>query len=76
MTNSYEEWREKQKQAWLKNPEGLYDAYKDLLLELIFPPEPWSVFGEHIDAAEGSLIFWGSGDDGLPLWERLKDEND
>lgn len=36
---------------------------------LLHPPVGWFMFGAHVDRAV-PLIFWGTGEDGLPLWER------
>ena len=72
----YKDQKERMRQSWLKKPEVLYERYKDLLLEVMFPPEPWSVFGSHLDGPAHSLVFWGKDEDGLPLWERLVTEDD
>jgi hypothetical protein len=34
------------------------------------PPAPWVTYGSHVDDPHRPLVFWGTGPDGLPLWER------
>jgi hypothetical protein len=43
---------------------------------LMVPPEGWYLFGHHAYPAgnKAELEFWGTGADGLPIWERPKEE--
>lgn len=52
-----------------ENPMGLVQLYLDLRVQLTKPPAGWSVLGSHLSGSD-TLEFWGSGADGLPIWER------
>ena len=49
--------------------------YMDSLLK---PPPPWKEFGYHAQFAPNvpDVVFWGEDGTGLPIWERLKEEDE
>jgi hypothetical protein len=45
-------------------------AHDRLVRELASPPPGWFTFGHHAGQEAADLEFWGTGEDGLPIWER------
>lgn len=60
-----------------RDPEGMADMYVSLREELTKPPEGWFNFGHHSspEMAGAPLEWWGTGDDGMPMWERPVEEH-
>lgn len=47
------------------------ESYEDLSRALANPPAGWFPFGHHVDRPDVTrLEWWGTGADGMPLWER------
>lgn len=50
--------------------DGKKETSSSVTASLLSPPEGWSVLGTHSVLHKGDLEYWGTDDDGLPLWER------
>lgn len=69
MSSELESIRERLTDFAHSEPHRMAAMYLELKRNLVNPPDGWATFGHHLDT-ERPLEFWGTGEDGLPIWER------
>ena len=57
----------------LKSAGGHIAASKPYINSLLNPPAPWQTFGSNVDTHK-DVVFWGEDGTGLPIWERVKED--